>query len=119
MGDARANLGRSDAASVAPRNFSRAEADHRAGPTIFEELWKLRGLDAESRGNRLESHRMRRYVDEIQRAIEAGPVQTSLAGVYDGKEGDEVGLDFSGDESEDDEDGAVQGGLASWMTWTR
>ena len=119
VGDARANLGRSDAASVAPRNFSRAEADHRAGPTIFEELWKLRGLDAESRGNRLESHRMRRYVDEIQRAIEAGPVQTSLAGVYDGKEGDEVGLDFSGDESEDDEDGAVQGGLASWMTWTR
>ena len=116
MGDARANLGRSDA-GVAPRNLSRA--DHRAGPTIFEELWKLRGLDAESRGNRLESHRMRRYVDEIQRAIEAGPVQTSLAGVYDGKEGDEVGLDFSGDESEDDEDGAVQGGLASWMTWTR
>ena len=94
-------------------------ADHRAGPTIFEELWKLRGLDAESRGNKLESHRMRRYVEEIQRAIDAGPVQTSLAGVYDGKEGDEVGLDFSGDESEDDEDGAVQGGLASWMTWTR
>ncbi len=116
VGDARANLGRSDA-GVAPRNLSRA--DHRAGPTIFEELWKLRGLDAESRGNRLESHRMRRYVDEIQRAIEAGPVQTSLAGVYDGKEGDEVGLDFSGDESDDDEDGAVQGGLASWMTWTR
>jgi hypothetical protein len=115
VGDAR-GAGRSDA-GVAPRGWDRA--DHRAGPTIFEELWKLRGLDAESRGNRLESHRMRRYVDEIQRAIDAGPVQTSLAGVYDGKEGDEVGLDFSGDESEDDEDGAVQGGLASWMTWTR
>ena len=119
VGDARANLGRSDAASVAPRNLSRAEADHRAGPTIFEELWKLRGLDAESRGNRLESHRMRRYVEEIQRAIDAGPVQTSLAGVYAGKEGDEVGLDFSGDDSDGSDDATVEGGVASWMTWTR
>ena len=121
VGDALGLAGRSGA-GVAPRNPSATRlpsADHRAGPTIFEELWKLRGLDAESRGNKLESHRMRRYVEEIQRAIDAGPVQTSLAGVYDGKEGDEVGLDISGDESEDDEDGAVQGGLASWMTWTR
>ena len=121
VGDALGLAGRSGA-GVAPRNPSAVRlpsADHRAGPTIFEELWKLRGLDAESRGNKLESHRMRRYVEEIQRAIDAGPVQTSLAGVYDGKEGDEVGLDISGDESEDDEDGAVQGGLASWMTWTR
>ena len=106
--------------SPSPASSRDAGADHRAGPTIFEELWKLRGLDAETRGNRLESHRMRRYVEEIQRAIDAGPVQTSLAGVYAGKEGDEVGLDFSGDAfSEADEDGAVEGGVASWMTWSR
>ena len=49
-------------------------------------------------------------LEEIQRAIDAGPVQTSLAGVYDGKEGDEVGLDISGDESEDDEDGSIRQG---------
>jgi hypothetical protein len=98
---------------------SARDADHRAGPTIFEELWKLRGMDAETRGSKLESHRMRRYVEEIQRAIDAGPVQTSLAGVYAGKEGDEVGLDFSGDDSDGSDDATVEGGVASWMTWTR
>ena len=101
------------------RDFSARDADHRAGPTIFEELWKLRGMDAETRGSKLESHRMRRYVEEIQRAIDAGPVQTSLAGVYAGKEGDEVGLDFSGDDSDGSDDATVEGGVASWMTWTR
>ena len=128
--------GASDVAAAAADEWERAAAatetgpprrksvsaggDPRAGPTIFEELWKLRGLDAEARGNRLESHRMRRYVEEIQRAIDAGPVQTSLAGVYAGKEGDEVGLDFSDDAfAGDGEDGAVEGGVASWMTWSR
>ena len=97
---------------------SQDEEDFRAGPTIFEELWKLRGLDAESRGQKLESHRMRRYVEAIERAIAAGPVQTSLAGVYAGKRGDEIGIDFSEDAGEE-EDGRPEGGVASWMTWTR
>lgn len=57
---------------------------------------------------------MLRYVSEIEKAIDAGPVQTSLAGVYTGKEGDEIGLDFDGED-----DGQIDGGTASWMTWSR
>ena len=91
-----------------------ADDSYLSGPTIFEELWRLRKLDAETRGDKLESHRMLRYVSEIEKAIDAGPVQTSLAGVYTGKEGDEIGLDFDGED-----DGQIDGGTASWMTWSR
>jgi hypothetical protein len=54
---------------------------------------------------------MRRYVKAIEAAMEAGPVQTSLRGVYTGQLEDDVGLDME----EDDGDG----GLASWMSWSR
>ena len=101
--------------------LSPSNEDYSAGPTIFEELWKLRGLDAEQRGDKLESHRMLRYVLEIEKAIAAGPVQTSLAGVYLGKKGDEIGIDFEGADGSDSmsNSGQPEGGVASWMTWTR
>ena len=101
--------------------LSPSNEDYSAGPTIFEELWKLRGLDAEQRGDKLESHRMLRYVLEIEKAIAAGPVQTWLAGVYLGKKGDEIGIDFEGADGSDSmsNSGQPEGGVASWMTWTR
>jgi hypothetical protein len=86
-------------------------ANDRAGPTIFQALWRLRSQPAMERTDRLESHRMRRYVKAIEAAMEAGPVQTSLRGVYTGQLEDDVGLDME----EDDGDG----GLASWMSWSR
>ena len=92
-----------------------ANANLREGPTIFQTLWKLRSMDAESRMEKLECHRMRRYVAAVEAAIAAGPVQTSIAGVYSGEVEDDVGLDMSG--GDDDEDDA--GGVSSWMTWSR
>lgn len=66
---------------------------------------------------------MKRYVAAVQAAIEAGPVQTSLSAIYSGgKEGheDDVGLDMEGAGSEDeDDDGVAEGGLASWLVWSR
>ena len=58
---------------------------------------------------------MRRYVAAVEAAMAAGPVQTSIAGVYSGEVEDDVGLDMSG--GDDDEDDA--GGVSSWMTWSR
>ena len=92
-----------------------ANANLREGPTIFQTLWKLRSMDAESRMEKLECHRMRRYVAAVEAAMAAGPVQTSIAGVYSGEVEDDVGLDMSG--GDDDEDDA--GGVSSWMTWSR
>ena len=101
-------LASSAAAQLAPRAFLAKNA----GPTIFETLWGLRRLDSEARREKLECHRMRRYVDAVERAIAAGPVQTSLSGIYTGESEDEVGLDMAeeGDDSE---------GVATWMTWSR
>jgi len=101
-------LASSAAAQLAPRAFLAKNA----GPTIFETLWGLRRLDSEARREKLECHRMRRYVDAVERAIAAGPVQTSLSGIYTGEADDEVGLDMAeeGDDSE---------GVATWMTWSR
>ena len=55
------------------------------------------------------------YVAAVEAAMAAGPVQTSIAGVYSGEVEDDVGLDMSG--GDDDEDDA--GGVSSWMTWSR
>ena len=116
----RADAAESDAsvsavAAVAAANnivaASDQSANDRAGPTIFQALWRLRSQPAMERTDRLESHRMRRYVKAIEAAMEAGPVQTSLRGVYTGQLEDDVGLDME----EDDGDG----GLASWMSWSR
>ena len=71
-------------------------------------------MSAEERKDRLESHRMRRYVMAVEAAMEAGPVQTSLAGVYDGTDDDDVGLDM-----EEEGDVTSMGSGASWVNWTR
>ena len=92
----------------------KAVARHREGPTIFLRLWQLRAMSAEERKDRLESHRMRRYVMAVEAAMEAGPVQTSLAGVYDGTDDDDVGLDM-----EEEDDVTSMGSVASWVNWTR
>jgi hypothetical protein len=92
----------------------KAVARHREGPTIFTRLWQLRAMSAEERKDRLESHRMRRYVMAVEAAMEAGPVQTSLAGVYDGTDDDDVGLDM-----EEEDDVTSMGSVASWVNWTR
>ena len=99
-------------ASVA--DAEKAVARHREGPTIFLRLWQLRAMSAEERKDRLESHRMRRYVMAVEAAIEAGPVQTSLAGVYDGTDDDDVGLDM-----EEEDDVTSMGSVASWVNWNR
>ena len=71
-------------------------------------------MDAESRMETLESHRMRRYVAAVEATMAAGPVQTSIAGLYSGEADDDVGLDMSGGDGDDD-----AGGVSSWMTWSR
>ena len=50
----------------------------------------------------------------VEAAMEAGPVQTSLAGVYDGTDDDDVGLDM-----EEEDDVTSMGSVASWVTSTR
>ena len=98
--------------------------NHRAGPTIFERLWQLRRETSEERMHQLESHRMKRYVDAVQSAMDAGPVQTSLSAVYTGERHseDDVGLDMMEEEDyfEGGRSGTVSGGgLASWLVWSR
>ncbi len=101
--------------AAAAADAERAVAHHREGPTIFQRLWQLRGMNAEERKDRLECHRMRRYVQSLEAAIEAGPVQTSMAGVYTGSDEDDVGLDME----EEDDDATSLGSVASWVNWTR
>ena len=72
-------------------------------------------MNAEERKDRLECHRMRRYVQALEAAMEAGPVQTSMAGVYTGSDEDDVGLDME----EEDDDATSLGSVASWVNWTR
>ena len=107
--------GRSPRAGSSPSDAERAVAHHREGPTIFQRLWQLRGMNAEERKDRLECHRMRRYVQALEAAMEAGPVQTSMAGVYTGSDEDDVGLDME----EEDDDATSLGSVASWVNWTR
>ena len=102
-------------AGSSPSDAERAVAHHREGPTIFQRLWQLRGMNAEERKDRLECHRMRRYVQALEAAMEAGPVQTSMAGVYTGSDEDDVGLDME----EEDDDATSLGSVASWVNWTR
>ena len=109
-----ASKGESSAESAA-ESAEKAVAHHREGPTIFQRLWQLRGMSAEERKDRLECHRMRRYVQALEAAMEAGPVQTSLAGVYTGSDEDDVGLDME----EEDDDATSLGSVASWVNWTR
>lgn len=53
------------------------------GPTIFERLWVLRQYSPEERLERLNSHRMRRYIEQIKATIKARPQRVPLAEIYD------------------------------------
>ena len=111
-------IGASKGEELKPDSAESAEkavAHHREGPTIFQRLFQLRGMSAEERKDRLECHRMRRYVQALEAAMEAGPVQTSLAGIYTGSDEDDVGLDME----EEDDDATSLGSVASWVNWTR
>lgn len=111
-------IGASKGEELKPDSAESAEkavAHHREGPTIFQRLFQLRGMNAEERKDRLECHRMRRYVQALEAAMEAGPVQTSLAGIYTGSDEDDVGLDME----EEDDDATSLGSVASWVNWTR
>jgi len=59
------------------------------GPTIFERLWALRQFSREERIQRLDSHRMFRYVDVIKKTIDARPTRVQLAEIYDPKPAEE------------------------------
>jgi hypothetical protein len=59
----------------------------RVGPTIFERLWALRQYSREEQIRRLDSHRMYRYVEMIQRTIDAKPSRVPLAEIYEPSEG--------------------------------
>lgn len=100
-----------------------SHATHQAGPTIFERLWQLRRQPSQERVDRLECHRMKRYIAAVQAAIDAGPVQSSLAAIYSGgKEGheDDVGLDMKGaGVGDEDDEGPGERGLSSWLAWSR
>lgn len=62
------------------------------GPTIFERLWALRQFSREERIQRLDSHRMFRYVDVIKKTIDARPTRVQLADIYDPKPAEEVSI---------------------------
>ena len=68
-------------ASPSASTFEKTPAFH-AGPTIFERLWELRRLPAQERVDRLECHRMKRYVAAIEAVINAGPDKTTIDSLY-------------------------------------
>ncbi len=74
-----------DASSASPGVFEdqNETATQRIGPTIFERLWALRQYSPEERVERLDSHRMYRYVAIIRDTIENQPTRVPLADIYE------------------------------------
>lgn len=60
------------------------------GPTIFERLWVLRQYSADERLERLNSHRMHRYVAAIRASIDSRPRRVQLADIYETSDDDDT-----------------------------